>query len=190
MKQKTLDILDSELRIGQREFQGLPDTHRFASASRKSPRIDPQLSEKAFENYDSTKFNWSAPIRFSDKPDFNSIIQDDRIGIYLMYVQPTNTILEMPRFIMYVGISGEKGSGRPLKDRLQDYLNISQLKKRTSIHQFIQMYYENVYVTYSLFDGNHEELEEVEQTLHEFFYPLYADREFKPRTKQIRKSWS
>jgi hypothetical protein len=190
MKQRTLDILDSSLRDGQKEFTDLPDHYRFATSTRKNPRIDPKLSEEAFLDYDSTKFKWSTPVKFADKPDFNSIIIDNKIGIYLMYVQPLNTILEMPRYLMYVGISGEKGSARPLKERLQDYLNIGQLKKRTSVHQFIQMYYENVYIVYSLYDGDYKELEEVEQTLHEFFYPLYADREFKPRTKQNRKSWS
>jgi hypothetical protein len=190
MKQKTLDILDASLRDEQNEILTMDFKNRFGLFTRKNVRIDPKWSEAKFNEIDTTLLNWELPFKYSDRPNLDTIISEEHIGIYVMYVQPQNTILGMPKYVMNVGIAGEDGSERSLKDRLKDYYQLSSIKKRTNIHRFLSIYYENVYIVYSYFKGDHTELERIEKKLHEFFYPIFNIRDFEPETKNARKAWN
>lgn len=54
----------------------------------------------------------------------------------------------------------------------------------------LQMYYNHVYVQYALFDGNFQELEKLEVSLHEYFYPRFGKRDFEPETKNAQSAWN
>lgn len=190
MKQETLDILDASLREEQNKILSMDYENRFGLFSRRHVRIDPKWSEVKYGEINLTLLNWQTPFKYSDKPNLNTLITEDKIGIYVMYVQPNNTILNMPKFVMNVGIAGEDGSNRSLKDRLKDYYRLNEIKKRTNIHRFLKMYYENVYIVYSYYDGPYEDMEVLEKKLHEFFYPLFNLRDFEPETKKAQKAWN
>ena len=189
IKQKTLDMLDADLKREQKKYLNYDHKIRYALFTRKSVRIDPNWSSQKFSDIDKHKLSWSKPYKYSEHPDFKTIIPTNDIGIYIMYVKPDNTILDMPSYVMNVGISGEKGKKRPLKDRLTDYFYINQVKLRTNIHHFLQMYYDYVYIRYAIYTGHHKDLESVEKLLHEFYNPLYNERDFEPKTKKAKKAW-
>src|SRR5438034_1347998 len=115
IKQATLDLLDADLRKDVERYNKYPfkDRHKIFS---HSIRIDPFWSNKKFSHI--TTLTWSDHFKFSEHPNFEKIIKSDDIGVYIMYVRPTELILDMPQYVMYVGISGEDGSARPLKERL------------------------------------------------------------------------
>jgi len=82
-------------------------------------------------------------LTYSVFPDFDKTIATDDIGIYLFVIRPEERILELPQFVMYVGIAGEGGSNRPLKTRLSDYYNINNIRKRKKLHSMLKKYYNN-----------------------------------------------
>lgn len=96
----------------------------------------------------------------------------------------------MPKHVIYVGIAGERGSGRPLRDRLKDYYNINALKKRSGIHKALQLYYDEAYFSYALYNGSYQDIENLEVLLHEFFSPKWATRDYEPSTKAAKAAWS
>ncbi len=187
IKQGTLDLLDADLRTSLNRYNSHTYTDRYKLFSHNI-RVDPSWSDTKYSQI--TGFNWSQPFRYADHPNFESIIPTDDIGLYVMYVRPTNTILDMPQFVMYVGISGEHGSQRPLKERLMDYFYIEKLKFRNNVHQLLQMYYEHVYIIYSTFSGTFVQLEALETILHEYFFPRFGKRDFEPKTKVAQSAWN
>lgn len=190
IQQATLDILDSELRREYDRYRTMPYKDRVKIFSIPNMRIDPNWSNKKFEELRGAILDWSDPIRYSEKPKFQKLIDSDEKGVYMMIVKPLNTILNLPQYVMYIGISGEKGSQRSLKDRLTDYQYLEKIKKRDSIHQMLQLYYEEVYIVYSLYKGRFEELERLEGILHEYYNPVYGKREFSPPTKAAKRAWT
>lgn len=187
IKQATLDLLDADLRSHVSRYKSYPYNDRYKLFSHFI-KVDPDWSDKKYSQI--TGFNWSQPFRFADHPNFEQIINSNLIGIYVMYVRPANLLLDMPQHVMYVGISGEKGSARPLQDRLMDYFYIEKIKLRENIHQFLQLYYEHVYIRYSLFSGSYQDLEELEKVLHEYFFPRFGKRDFEPETKAAQSAWN
>ena len=188
IKQATLDLLDSELRRDYDKYNNYPYDDRLKLFSH-SIRIDPYWSIQMLKGVNEDAFKWSEPIKFSDNPKFEELIESNEKGLYLFIVRPNQTILDLPQYVIYVGISGEKGSNRALKDRLSDYQYISQLKKRKALHKMLQLYYNEVYIRYSLFEGEAEDLESLETVLHEYFNPLCNTRDFIPETKQAKRAW-
>lgn len=192
IQQKTLDLLDADLRGHAERYYSLPYDDRYAFFSHKSKnlRIDPNWSSQKFPETEQFNFDWQE-VKYSDHPDFDTLLRnDERIGIYIFWVKPPNTILDMPKYVMYVGISGERGSNRALKDRLKEYFYINKLKLRKNVHKMLQLYYEYTYISFSLLENNYEEIERLEVCLHEFFSPLYNTRDFEPPTKAARSAWN
>jgi len=189
MRQATLDILDADLRGKYNEYKKYPYNDRY-KLFRHDIRIDPYIANQKLAEIETFNLNWSEPIKYSEHPDINSIITENGVGIYVFFVQPNRLVLGMPRVPIYVGISGERESSRPLKERLKDYFNLNQIKRRDAVHQALQMYYDEVYFCYCIYDGNSEDLSQIERLLHEFFSPKFAKRDFEPETKQAQKSWN
>ncbi|SFQ07455.1 hypothetical protein [Parafilimonas terrae] len=185
--QATLDLLDADIRKDVRRYNRMPfkDRHKIFS---HEIRIDPYWCNKKFQQI--PVLNWSADFKFSSHPDFQQIITTNDIGVYIMYVKPVNLLIDMPQYVMYVGISGENGSARPLRDRLMDYFYISKIKLRNNIHTMLQLYYDHVYIKYALFNGTYQSLEQLEEILHEFFYPKFGKRDFEPETKAAHSAWN
>ncbi|MDZ4147052.1 MAG: hypothetical protein U1C58_02085 [Flavobacteriaceae bacterium] len=191
IKQTTLDILDSQLRGKYDAYLKMDKEDRYGIFSRKPIRIDPWWSNLKYQEIkdEVVNLNWSKPIKYSDLVDFKTLITEEDKGIYLLYVQPTNLILELPRYLLYVGISGVNGSERPLRERLNDYLYPSQIDKRANIHKLLQMYFEEVYVVYSYYKGDFKRLEEIETSLTEFFSAPFSDAAYEPSTKKSQSIW-
>ncbi len=185
--QATLDLLDADIRNDVARYNSYPfkDRHKLYS---HSIRIDPFWSNS--KTAEIKPLIWSEYYKYSEHPNFEKIIKTNDIGIYIMYVRPEHLLLEMPQHVMYVGISGEHGSARPLKERLMDYFLISKIKLRNNIHMMLQLYYDHVYIRYALFKGKYQDLEKLESTLHEFYYPKFGKRDFEPDTKAAQSAWN
>lgn len=190
IKQKTFDLLDAHLRTENDFYNNLDFDKRQVFYTHKTYRVDPWWANKKYEELKKESFNWSTPIKYSDLKDFNKHISSNDIGIYLFLVSPKNLIFNLPQTVLYVGISGDKGKERPLKDRLNDYYQISKLEKRENIHKLIQLYYDDLYVVYTFYKGaDYKELLKIETALTEFFSAPYSDAAYEPPTKKSRSLW-
>lgn len=190
IKQKTFDLLDAQLRTENEFYNKLDFDKRQVFYTHKTYRVDPWWANQKYNELKDETFNWSIPIKYSELKDFNNIIFSEDIGIYLFIVSPTNLIYNLPQTVLYVGISGDKDSNRPLKDRLNDYYQISKIEKRENIHKIIQLYYDNLYIVYTLYkDGDYKDLLKIETALTEFFSAPYSDAAYEPQTKKSRSTW-
>lgn len=139
--QATLDLLDASLRTEEQRYRSYPYKDRYKLFNHWI-RIDPDWSDQKFAQIPPS-ISWSQPYKFADHPNFEQLITSEDIGIYLMFVRPTNMLDDMPQQVMYVGISGERGSERPLKERLMDYFYLSKMPLRSNIETMLQLYYSN-----------------------------------------------
>ncbi len=188
IKQATLDLLDSELRNETSNFKSLSYTNRLKLFT-FGLRIDPLRSQEYFDRISANDLKWNEPIKYSSKPNLDNIIKDNEVGIYLFVVEPEKLILNMPKYVLYVGISGANDSQRPLRERLKDYFYYEKIKKRTNIHQMLGLYYENIYIYYAYFDNINKNIEDVETALHEFFSPHFARKAFELETRKAANAW-
>lgn len=189
IKTKTFDLLDAEYTREVVDYLSLDDKLRFKN-SEETFILDPNYWEKYYRIIDSynCNFNWQE-FKFDSRPDLNSIITSNDIGVYMFIIKPNNLIYGNPSYIIYVGISGEKGSNRPLKDRIGDYLNYNNINKRKKLHRLLSKYYGEAHVAYSLVQIPWQDLEKVEEALHGFFMPIANDRDFPVGIKSIKKSF-
>ncbi len=185
----TFDLLDKELTRKAKSFLAMEDEYRWDS-SEVPFHLDPSYWDEFYSkiNVHLSKFNWSE-FKYSKYQNLNSVIATNDIGIYLFVVRPDNMILSLPQYVMYVGISGEKGSNRPLKDRLGDYFNIGNIRKRKKLHSMLNKYYNNTWVVYTTINKiTSTELEQLEKDFHGFFIPPAAERDFPVKMKSIIKA--
>lgn len=190
MKPSTLDILDKDLFEENRKVQGsFPETiHTFYAA----PPIvnNPQYWDKYYFEVKDVIFNWQE-FKYQDVVD--KIIElDDKvgraIGVYLMIVRPETLIADCPKFVAYVGIAGERGSGRSLNERLKDYFRLDSVKKRPKVYSLLCKYRNFLYIKFSPLEVSPTELEKIEMNLHGFFMPPFNERDFPVEIKNIKKS--
>ncbi|MDB5124833.1 MAG: hypothetical protein JWP94_2962 [Mucilaginibacter sp.] len=185
----TFDILDKELTRDVSSYLAITDDYRW-----KNSQIEFQLDPSYWNEFYAKlkkhlgKFAWKE-FKYSVFPDLDKTITTDDIGIYLFVIRPEQRILDLPQFIMYVGIAGEGGSNRPLKTRLSDYYNINNIRKRKKLHSMLKKYYNNTWVIYSLLPTiTYVELEQLEVDLHGFFIPPANERDFPVKIKNIIKA--
>lgn len=189
VKAKTFDLLDSHFNSELTNFYSIPDKDRWDN-TRVEFHLDAQYWSEYYKLISSYKFDWKE-FKFSDNPDLNALIPSDDIGIYLFIVKSHNLIYDLPKYVFYVGISGEDDSDRPLKERLNDYFNLGNIKKRSKLERLMNRYYKNLYVVFNVFDKsdiNSAQLMELEENLHGFFLPPANDRDFPVRIKTIIKA--
>lgn len=190
MRQETLDLLDAHLSQETAEHESLRPNARFA-LYRHSLLIEPLNWAKYHALISTHALTWKE-FKYTDitQPDsLDSRITDSGIGIYLFIVRAVDMYLDMPSYVFYVGISGEGGSLRPLRDRLKDYFRVGGIKKRHRVHRLLSQYYRNTYVKYATTTTlTHTQLEELEANLHGFFYPIANDRDFPLELKKLRKA--
>ncbi len=189
MQQATLDLLDRELGQKADYYHSLASEVRFRFL-REEFLMDRHYWEKFHPLIDKHKLDWKE-FKYSDinKPDsLDTLIADNSIGVYLFIIRAANMYLDMPKYVFYVGISGEKGSDRPLRERLKDYFRLSQVKKRKKVHRLLAMYHRNVYVQYATTSIPYTELENLETNLHGFFYPICNERDFPLELKELRQA--
>jgi hypothetical protein len=188
-KLATFDLLDKELSRDVLEFTSITDHYRWTNTA-ITFHVDPNYwtdYHKKISPY-LPKLKWHE-LKYSEHHDLNKVIKTKDIGIYLFVVRPEFQIYSKPEFVMYVGISGEGGSMRPLRVRLNDYFNISNIKKRKKLHSMLQKYYHNTWIIYSLIEHiSAPELEQLEEDFHGFFLPPFAERDFPVLIKNIIKA--
>ncbi|KAB2654361.1 MAG: hypothetical protein DVB32_09645 [Verrucomicrobia bacterium] len=183
----TFDMLDAYERLQDR-----PDGTRFPDY-REEFCTDPFLWKRheppawAFE-LEWHEFQYS---EISNPSRLNEIINSESPGLYVFYVRPERLIYNFPQFALYVGISNERGSCRPLRERLQDYLpgRIAQIVKRKNIERMLIHYYGALRVAYSLTERPSAELMELEKNLHGFIYPRYSRRDYPVDIKNQQKAF-
>jgi hypothetical protein len=189
MLQKTLDILDKDLSTKANYYGSLPKEVRFRFL-REEFLMDSSYWDKYHPLVDKHTLVWNE-FKYSDinKPDsIDKLILTDDIGVYIFIIRGQNLYLDMPKYVFYVGISGEGGSARPLRTRLKDYFKLETVKKRKKVHRMLSMYHPNVYVKYATTKMAHTDLEELEVNLHGFFYPICNERDFPIELKQERQA--
>lgn len=189
IKVSTFDLLDSAYTNEVVNYLDLEDKLRYKN-SEETFILDPNYWEKYHQIITSFNcaFNWNE-FKFDSRPDLNTLILTDDIGLYMFVIKPLGLICDLPKFVIYVGISGENGSNRPLKDRLGDYFNFNTIKKRKKLHRLLSKYYGEAYVTYSTVNISWQNLEELEKAFHGFFIPIGNDRDFPVQIKNIKRAF-
>src|SRR5690606_4407179 len=120
MKLSTLDILDKDLGDQNDGYLNMSDEVRFRFFKEEF-LLDRTYWERHYNRLRTVPFDWKE-FKYRDVKkidDIDSLINSDEIGVYLFIVKPEKMIYDLPKFVFYVGIAGEGGSGRPLKVRLK-----------------------------------------------------------------------
>jgi hypothetical protein len=140
----TIDILDASIPDEFDIWQGKTDIERWPHY--KEPFMTDPVLWKRHEPPDwAFNLTWHE-FRYADVKtthDINSIIKTTLPGIYIFYIRPERRFLHFPQYALYVGISNENDSRRPLRDRLKDYLpvRVERKKKRLNIDRLLRLYY-------------------------------------------------
>lgn len=192
VQKATIDLFDESLGEAYGYHQALPPPVRF-KLYRQEFSIDPQN----WIDYRPPEWvfalNWReyryADVRQLD--DLKLLIPEDDPGIYIFYTRPDRLLHCVPQFPFYVGISNERGSNRPLRERLNDYVPtaLSAIRKRKNIHRMLQMYYSQIWVVFALTSKPSSELKKIEEQIHGFVHPCFARRDFPTRIKNQQKAW-
>lgn len=188
MAGQTFDILDS-LAPDYDSFMALEEKYHF-KVCEKTIKISPKYWHQNYPIISTYNYNWTE-VRYAD---LSTHLEGDPatangVGVYFFMVKPDSTIFSLPGFVYYVGIAGENASRRTLKERLREYLFISQISKREAVHLALQHYYRNTYVVYSIVDVQPAELIALEEAFHGFYYPWAGKRDFPATIKTQQKAW-
>lgn len=186
---ETLDVLDNYFNNEVAKMANLDDLDRW-DTTKVEFHLDPIYWDLFYHRIKPFTFNWQE-FKYSDLPDLTQLIPSDDVGIYMFIVKSGFLIYGLPQFLLYVGISGEKGSERPLRERLNDYFNLNNITKRNKLHRLIKRYYHNTYVVFSTIDRSIvsvDQLEQLEKDLHGFFIPPANDRDFPIEVKPLIKA--
>lgn len=186
----TLDILDASIPDEFNKWQGYSDEVRFKHYQ-ETMRTDPTHWKRHCPDDWAFDLPW-AEFRYADVKDganLKQIITSKLPGIYIFYVRPERALYHFPQFALYVGISNERDSKRPLRNRLTDYLpaSIAKKKRREHIDRMLKLYYGVLWVAYAVTDRPSNELETLEKKLHGFIYPRYDRRDFPVDIKTQQK---
>jgi len=190
MNQRTLDLLDAELRRGFTHYTGFSLRDRQVIYSRRIQADPTQWA--AFDAYFAAQqFQW-IEFRYQDITTTNDL--DTRIpstdpGLYIFYAKADHLVAGFPRFAFYGGISNDRNSNRPLRDRLKDYFYLSKKAKRANIDQMLQLYYPHIWVTCTLLNWTTAQLKTLETNLHEYLGVPFGTQAYTPATKTARNAW-
>jgi len=192
MAKATFDPFDAPLGDAYDYYQKLSDDLRF-STYRREFSIDPQNWKQHRPPNWVFALNWKE-YRYADiqkREDLESLIPEDKPGIYVFYARPDTLVHRFPQFAFYVGISNERNTQRPLRDRLKEYVPaaLRSIKKRKNVHRMLQMYYGQIWVAFALTSAKSAELRKVEKKLHGFVHPCFARRDFPTRIKQQQQAY-
>ncbi len=187
----TLDLLDAAIPTPDKyeQWRQLPDNVRFENY-RKHFLTDPVFWGRHQPKDWVFALSWNE-YRYADvttPADVDAKIGSDKPGVYIFYVRPTRIVYRFPQFAFYIGISNERGTNRPLRERLKDYIptRVAAKLKRDNIDQMLQMYYGVLWVAYALAARPSSELVKLEKKLHGFIYPCYSRRDF-PKDIQTQR---
>lgn len=137
--------------------------------------------------YKLQKLNWQS-IRYNDEEEIEKI-PNDKKGVYAFAVCHENSILPPHGYILYIGMVG-KNSGRCLRDRYKDYLNINTVKKRDNIAQMIGNWSKVLRFFYApIAEISSDDLEALEKQLNSALIPPYALKDMDAKVKKMRTAF-
>ncbi|MEH6625622.1 MAG: hypothetical protein V7739_04200 [Motiliproteus sp.] len=186
----TVDILDF-LRPGFDIFSNSRDKEYLKLAIRNIAVAPKWWSEYGKEIQDKKiEFDW-VKVKYTE---LDKHLKSDKnlgngIGVYLFAVESEFKIIGAPIYVFYVGIAGEGESGRPIRERLREYIRISGIDKREKVHTALEYYHNETNIYYSVLDIESSDLSDLEKTLHGFYYPWANERDFPVKIKSSRRSW-
>lgn len=192
MTKATFDLFDASLGDAHGYFRRLLPEARFG-CYRQEFSVDPQNWEQHEPPAWVFELNWRE-YHYADiqhRKDLNQIIPEDEPGIYIFYARPNRLLYRFPQFAFYIGISNERNSLRPLRERLNDYLPtaMNTIRKRKNVHRMLQLYYEQIWVAFALSSAPSAELEVVEERLHGYIHPCFGRRDFPLDIKQQQQAF-
>ncbi|OYZ01875.1 MAG: hypothetical protein B7Y37_04575 [Sphingobacteriia bacterium 28-36-52] len=197
LQKKTVDVLDAHITSQNKGFIK-NDEYARNRIFKEEFILDTVNWDKYYNDFDSTissnniSLNWNE-FKYTDviatPALLDRIITSSETGIYLFVVKSHGQIYEYSKFVFYVGISGENGSGRPLRDRLKDYFRLEQIKKRNAVLRILEKYINNVHIAFFLTNVNYTVLKQIETSLIGYFYPLANKDDFPVELQPIKKSF-
>jgi hypothetical protein len=192
MAKATFDLFDAPLGDAFTRWQDLPDEMRFANYRRQFS-VDPQNWSRYCPPDWAFDLQWQE-YRYADVQtgeQLDGLIGGDAPGLYVFYARPDRLVHRFPQFAFYVGISNERGSMRPLRHRLKDYLPtaLSKIRKRRNIHRMLQLYYGCLWVAFAVTDDHAADLEGLEERLHGYIHPCFPRRDFPAEIKAQQQAF-
>ncbi|OAI06196.1 hypothetical protein [Methylomonas methanica] len=184
----TRDILDF-LAPEYTSFNSTSDKMYLKIATR-GISITPRWWKEYSVYLNKLKFDWKE-VKYTELAnalDRNPSLAS-KTGVYIFVIKPDLQIASLPAYVFYVGIAGESGSGRPLRERLKQYIQISGIKKRPKVVTALEYYYDVTTIFFSEFDDT-SNLEEIEEWLHAFYMPWANERDFPVKIKEARKCYT
>jgi hypothetical protein len=177
----TFDPLDAPLWKAFSFYQSLTDDVRAGLYQHKI-WADPKNWQRNKPPAWIMKLKWKV-FRYADvdtPTKLEKIVSRTAPGIYIFSVFPDVIISGFPMLALYVGISNENDSGRPLRERLKDYLpsRMSEIRKRKNIHKMLRLYYGHIWVYFCYVSKPSPMLRRAEQKLHGYLAPPAADRDY------------
>jgi len=190
MKKATLDILDADLSERFTHYTGHSAIDR-ARFYKREFLYDPTRWPALYPLISAHTFDWQE-FRFGDVVASNDLdvrIPSKNPGVYIFYVRPNDLLCKFPQFALYVGISNVGGSKRPLRERLKDYFNLGQIKKRKNVHQLLQLYYDYVWVAFSLLSISSTKMMKLEEYIHDYLGPPFGRSGYSIEVKKSIAAW-
>lgn len=188
VRPSTFDPLDAPLWEGYDYFQSLTDTVR-ADSYQHVFWIDPKHWQRHKPPQWVFRLEWHT-YRYADidtVEKLRGVAAENAPGIYIFSVRPDFALSGFPSYVLYVGISNVKNSGRHVWKRLADYLptRLSSIKKRSNIHRMACLYLEALWVHFAYVKKSSATLMRVEKKLHGYLAPPVASQAYpvdmKPR---------
>ena len=192
MPKATFDPFDAPLGDAYGHYQALGDADRF-TLYRREFSVDPRKWSQHKPAAWVLGLHWQE-YRYADvqqRDDLEQLIPEDDPGIYIFYARPDRLVHRFPEFAFYVGISNERGTNRPLRERLKEYVPaaLSTIRKRQNIHRMLQLYYGQIWVAYALAPKSSSVLRRVEGQLHGFVHPCFSRRDFPADIKRQQQAF-
>lgn len=190
MASKTLDVLDSYLHTEHNRWADPEIKIRIRNYTEEIV-LDPINWNKYYSEIVPFGLVWTE-FKYDEIDTLNKIdekLLESTTGFYMFVLKPNNPIYDMPKNVLYVGMSGENDSRRPLKDRLKDYFDIQKIKKRSAVIRMLEKYYPNIYVAFTYCDQSTAVLKQIESSLIGFFYPIVNKDDFPGELKPEKKAF-
>ncbi len=197
LRKNTIDMLDASIRVEYDTIMSRSESSRNREL-RESFRLDRQNWDLFYQRFNNAIVNNGITLNwnqfkytdvFTNLNLIDSIITSNDTGIYMFIVQSQDELYNLSKYVMYVGISGENNSKRPLKIRLKDYFRIEQVRKRSAVLRLLERYKENIHVAFFLANTTTQILKELEQALIGFFYPPANKDDFPIELQPSKKAF-
>ncbi len=187
---KTLDVLDSYLHKEHIVWSTPEIKHRIRNYT-EAMLLDSTSWDKYYNEILPYGLVWSE-FRYNEIDSLNKIdekLLESTTGFYMFILKPNNPIYDMPKNVLYVGMSGENNSCRPLKERLKDYFDLTKIKKRGAVIRMLEKYYPNIYIAFTYCDEETTVLKKIETSLIGFFCPIVNKDDFPVELKSEKKAF-